>query len=67
MFVFVSVKPPYPTSGVTTFAESAVHILYIFANNFGTRRDSLLQKRPIGLLFHAFPLETIKVFIANVL
>ena len=30
-------------SDVTTFTESAVYILHIFANNFGTKRDSLLQ------------------------
>ena len=42
--------------------QSAVHILYIFANNseLGTKIDSLLQKRPIDLLFHAiFSHETI--------
>ena len=43
MLVYVFIKPTYPTSDVTTFAESAVYILYIFANNFGTKRDSLLQ------------------------
>ena len=26
-----------------TFADLAVYILYIFANNFGIKRDSLLQ------------------------
>ena len=36
-------KPTYPTSDFTTFAESAVYILHIFANNFGAKRDSLLQ------------------------
>ena len=43
VLVYVFIKPTYPTSDVTTFAESAVYILYIFANNFGTKRDSLLQ------------------------
>ena len=40
MLVYVFIKPTYPTSDVTTFAESAVHILHIFVNNFGTKRDS---------------------------
>ena len=43
MLVFVFIKPIYPTSDVTTFAESVVYMLHIFANNFGTKRDSLLQ------------------------
>ena len=43
MFVYVFTKPTYQTSDVTTFAESAVYILHVFANNFGTKRDSLLQ------------------------
>ena len=43
MLVYVFIKPTYPTSDVTTFAESAVYILHIFANNFGTKRDSALQ------------------------
>ena len=43
MLVYVFIKPNYPTSDVITFAESAVYIFYIFANNFGTKRDSLLQ------------------------
>ena len=59
MLVYVFIKPTYPNSDLTTFAESAVYILYIFANNVGTKRD-----RPIGLLFHALGHETIKVFIA---
>ena len=42
-FMYIFIKPTYPTSDVTTFAESAVYILYIFANNVGTKRDSLLQ------------------------
>ena len=44
MLVYVFIKPTYPTSDVTTFAESAVYILYIFANNFGTKRDSLSRR-----------------------
>ena len=36
MLVYVFIKPTYPASDVTTFAESTVYILYIFANNFGT-------------------------------
>ena len=43
MFVYVFIKPTYPTGDVTAFAESAVYTLHIFANNFGTKRDSLLQ------------------------
>ena len=43
MFVYVFIKPTNPTCDVTTFAESAVYILHIFVNNFGTKRDSLLQ------------------------
>ena len=43
MLVYEIIKPTYPTSDLTTFAESAVYILYIFANNLGTERDSLLQ------------------------
>ena len=54
------------TSDVTTFAESVVYILYIFANNFGTERD-YYGKGPIGLLFHVFSHETINFSIANVL
>ena len=40
MLVYEFIKPTYPTSDV---AESAVYALYIFANNVGTKRDSLLQ------------------------
>ena len=43
MLVYVFIKPTYPTSDVPTFAKSAVYILHIFANNFATKRDSLLQ------------------------
>ena len=43
MLVYVFIKPTYLTSEFTTFAESAVYILPIFANNLGTKRDSLLQ------------------------
>ena len=39
MLVYVFIKPTFPTSDVTTFAESTVYILYIFANNFGAKRD----------------------------
>ena len=39
----VTVLTGFDCSDVTTFAESAVYILHIFANNFGTNRDSLLQ------------------------
>ena len=67
MLDFVFIKPTYPTSDVTTFAESAVYILYIFANNFGTKRDSYYSKQPISVLFHALSHGTINNFIANVL
>ena len=60
MLVYVFIKPTYSASDVTTFAESAVYVLYIFANNFGS-------KEPIGLRFHALSHEKIKNFIANVL
>ena len=43
MLVYLFIKPIYVTSDVTTFAELAVYILYIFSNNLGTKRDSLLQ------------------------
>ena len=52
-------KPTYRTSDVTTFAESAVYILYIFVNNFGKKRDNLSAY--FFMLFH------IKIFISNVL
>ena len=44
VYVFnVFIEPTYSTGGIITFGESAVYILYIFANNFGTKRDSLLH------------------------
>ena len=43
MLIYVFIKSTYPTSDVTTFAESAVYILHIFANNFGTKSDRPLQ------------------------
>ena len=36
--VYVFIEPTYTTSDVTT--ESAIYILYIFANNFGTNGQS---------------------------
>ena len=36
-------KPTYLTTDVIIFAESAVYILYIFANNLGTKSDSPLK------------------------
>ena len=54
MPVCVFIKPTYPTSDVTTIAESAVYILHIFANNFGIKRDSLVngQSAYFFMLFH---------------
>ena len=66
MLVYVFMNPTYPTSELTTFAESAVYILYIFANNLETERV-YYSKQPMALLFHALSHETIKIFIANVL
>ena len=34
---------PYLTSDFTSCAESAIYILQIFANNFATKRDTVLQ------------------------
>ena len=63
MLVCVFIEPTYPTSDVTTFADSAVYILYIFANNFGTKRDIVYySKWPISLLFHALSHKTIKFY-----
>ena len=61
-------KPTYKTGDVTTFAEPAVYILYLFANNFASKKEYSFyySKRPISLLFHALSHETI-FFIANVL
>ena len=50
MLVYVFIKPTYLTSDATTFAESAVYTavsaesaVYIFANDLGSKRDSLLH------------------------
>ena len=67
MLVYVFITPTYPTSDLTIFAESAVYILHIFANNFGTKRVVFYSKRPISLFFHALSHKTIKIFIANAL
>ena len=66
MLGYVFIKQTYPTSDVTTFAESAIYILYIFANNFATKRV-YYSKQPISLFFHTLSHETIKNFIANTL
>ena len=67
MSSFVFNKTTYPTSDVTNFAESAIHILHIFANNFAIKRDSVISKRPIDLFFHAVSHKAIEIFVANVL
>ena len=55
MLVYVLIKPTYPTSDVTTFAESALYTLYNFANNFKTKKvNGYYSKRSVGLIFHAF-------------
>ena len=43
MLSFVFIKDTNPTCDVTSFAESAIYILHIFANNFQTKRDYLLH------------------------
>ena len=43
MLVYEFIKPTCLTSDATIFAESAVYTLYIFANDHGSKRDSLLH------------------------
>ena len=43
MLSFVLIKDADPTCDVTSFAESAIYILHIFANNFLTKRDCVLH------------------------
>ena len=64
MLVYV---PIYPTSDVTTFAESAVYILYTFANTSELKEIVYYSKRPISLLFYALSHGRIKKFIADAL
>ena len=64
ILVYVSIKPTYLTSDVRTFTESAVYILYIFANNFELKEMVYYSKGPICLLFHTLSHETVKIFIA---
>ena len=53
MLRFVVNKHPYPTSDVTTCAESAICILHIFANSL-LKEIVYHRKRPMTLFFHAF-------------
>ena len=59
MLVYEFIKPTYPTSDVTTFAESAVYILYIFQITSELKEIVYYSKRPISLLFHALSHKTI--------
>ena len=43
MLSFVFNKHTYPTSDITTYAESVIYILYIFANTFAAKSNSVLQ------------------------
>lgn len=45
MLSFVFTKHTYPTSDVSTCAESAIYILHCFVNNFTAKRDRLIFRR----------------------
>ena len=53
MFVYVFIKPTYPTSDVTTFAESAVYIFTFLRITWELKEIVYYSKRPISLFFHA--------------
>ena len=55
MSSFVFNKTADPTSDVAGFAESAIYILWIFANSFATKGDSVMQWAANWLIFsHSF-------------
>ena len=58
MLVYVFIKLTYPTSDVTTFAESAVYICKFLQITSELKEIVCYSKRPIGLLFHALSHET---------
>ena len=62
MLSFVVNKHPYPTSDVTTCAESATYILHIFANSL-LKEIAYHSKRPTTLFFTILLPTTIKNFI----
>ena len=51
MLSFVCHKHTHPTCDVTSCAESAIYTLQIFANNFATKRDSVVQLTANRLIF----------------
>ena len=53
MLVYVFIKPNYPTSDVTTFAESAVYILTLLRKTSELNEIVFYSKRPVSIFFHA--------------
>ena len=63
MLVYEIIKPNYPTSDLTSFAESAVYIFFKFLQITSELKEIVYySKQPIGLLFYAISHETIKFF-----
>ena len=53
---YVFNKHTCQTSDVTHFAESAIYILYIFANNFATKRDHCYTKHNHTVTLNLLPI-----------
>ena len=60
--VLYSIKHTYPTSDVTNSAESTFYILQLYANNFATRRDFVLQQKANRLIFYAIQIKNEKFY-----